>query len=1733
MSLPSLNASINFQLNSANISSVIRQLQSQVGGVSLNINTANAQKNIASVNNQLRRGADFVDNFALAIGNSARKFSAYAAGTLLITKLINIFRATTSELIRFDKEVVKLAQITETAVSNMAGLKKELLELSVRTGISASKLAEMTGVLAQAGIKGKELTTVIETLAKTDLAATFDNITETAEGLIAVKSQFKLFGSEITEAFDQINQVAKEFAVESADLIEAVKKAGGVFAASGGKLDEFLAVITSVRATTRESAESIATGLRTIFARVQRPKTLDFLREYGIELANLEGEFVGPYEAIERLSVALKEQGIVAGTIEFSKIAEELGGIRQLSKFIPLITESALRTDVLAAAQKRAAGSLDKDMATGLKSVSRQLEILKAEFNKMIIGFQDDGNIVRIAKTLLSLATSIVKVTDSLRELAPLLVAISTFKLGTIAAGFFGKGSKFSTDIPGAAVGGKVIGGSGNKDDVLARLMGGEFVINKRSAKRIGYDSLEELNAYGGGGKVTGGNAAGLAGSALVAGSVATGFLGLGDDNNRILGDATNSLVVNIVKLSAALYTVSALNEVIPAVKTKFGELTASSASLVEVEKTSKQKLIEFNQALKNAGVSTDSRRVILARTARGIRYSGDVDSSIQHATDIHRNRVNTSPFYSSLAPGATGGRAQELLAINRFDNAKREEAAAKAELRAKERSEKIANRTNLALVGVGVAAGLATTALSIMAESAERAALEAIESGDAKGAVEARNRQNTTKRTGGFISNIGIGAGVGAQFGGPYGAAILGTLGAIKSALEIDATGEFNQSLDDSKKIKEGNFARIFDPRDKESSGLRDVLKKTADPAEAARLKADIKKNDDAQTKLLLENIAKESTKDKLPKQLQRAKADYTDAAKRQAEILVASLEDLLASGGSNDEITKTGEELAQLQRYLKISEEVILAETRNREAFVKAVNFETAARIRGASALQASIDAQIRLTATLNDLEDRSKTFQKNDASSVLSGEFGLGKLSGTRFTSGADSLTDPSRSNSAAFKGTIAALIRGGGDIGGAADRVSRANSRVDASSGEFEKIFKADPIAVKGMITTLTKSLVAGFGPEVENSAGEIEGLIADALSKGVGEADLLSGLKEALGGHALKDVQRAVAAYGANADALADSLQEESAARKLFLDIQIGYLTQLNSLTLEAKRVVNPSDLGGNRRKTAQASLAGTGIKLTGDDAGDLRGLSKEALSLQQELVDLKRSVELGAIENDVFQHKQRELTDRFNSVSEAMNVLADATDEASLSIERERAKQDALRGAAGDLAFGGRDNARQTSLLLRGVSHLQSGGRASQFGEEQRDKLYQFLQKFGDVRVFGNDTGNDIINREIAQWARENGASQEDIKKLLGDIQTPEKKQLEELIAIRKLLSRNQENNPGFAPENGVAGKSRFAVGPGVGKPSGRKPSRFRPEDDVDEFVGPRIPSRPGNSRFGIKEGFVGPKAPRRKSRFAPENEFVGPKNIEGVIDLRDNSPAALLKSQTALGKQRADAKRDTPEMKAIMQKIREENQAAQQPIIDAGIMRSASYNIGASTPEQIAGVKQRQLDAQNKKLDEEEAERKKNVKTFIKDGIRYSSEFFTGGIVGGRSGKDTNMIRATKGEGVLRNQAMQKIGPEAFNRLNQTGSLPGYESFASAVQLLQKAPNWVKEFRASVDALAGTSIRAELAPVSVNVRINGAEVLASLTKDMQVLVRDEIIVAVRNIYHSDGTGKHGLRGRA
>lgn len=475
---------------------------------------AAASRNLQNIAGQLNNANQAAQNLsrnlrpvADAAEAAGRRFLGFAIVTGTVLSFVAAVKQGITEAIAFQRELTKFTQVGVATAADLSSISNEVTRLSQTYGVSSRELLQSATTLKQAGFSISQVKDALESLAQTSLAPSFDTQAKTVEGLIAVMSQFKLSMSQGKEALASINAVSNAYAVESRDLIEAVKRSGSVFSSAGGNINEFIGAVTSVRAVTRESAESIATGLRTIFARFERGKTVDALRELNIQLrftreeaealgqVDLTDQFVGPAESIRRISDALAQ--VRQTDPRYASVVEELGGYRQLNRLLPLLQNVTLAQEAYAVAQggslsiALAADQAQGNYATTLKKVQEQFLALSRD----ILASPGFSQLITQLTTLTSYA---IKFVDALQGVLPIVATLATFKvLGSAAS--FTRGVVAAGSSTHLARGGPVPG-IGSGDTVPAMLEPGEFVLNKNASQNIGHQTLSTWNKYAGGG---------------------------------------------------------------------------------------------------------------------------------------------------------------------------------------------------------------------------------------------------------------------------------------------------------------------------------------------------------------------------------------------------------------------------------------------------------------------------------------------------------------------------------------------------------------------------------------------------------------------------------------------------------------------------------------------------------------------------------------------------------------------------------------------------------------------------------------------------------------------------------------------------------------------------------------------------------------------------------------------------------------------------------------------------------------------------------------------------------------------------------------------------------------------------------------------------------------------------------------------------------------------------------
>jgi hypothetical protein len=491
-----LTAQLQLQAPS-NVGQVVKKIQGQLKNVNVKIEAQGAAKSTRQIQ-QLTKAVKQADSAAFRLGktftSSLKRFAAFSIATRFVSLFTQGLGGAIDEAIKFERELIKVAQVTGRTIKQLGELTDEIKKLSISLGVSSTELLNVSRALSQAGFSASETKIALDALAKSSLAPTFEDMAKTAEGAIAIFNQFGKGALALEAQLGAINAVAGKFAVEAGDLIAVIRRTGGVFKAAGGDLNELIALFTSVRSTTRESAESIATGLRTIFTRIQRPTTIKFLEGLGVSLKDLEGKFVGPFEAIKRLSQALGD--MKPGDLGFVQIAEQLGGFRQIGKVIPLLQQFSVAQEAYNTALA-GTNSLSKDAETAQQSLAVQIAKLREEWMATVRSITGGAGFKVAITAALSLASAVLKIADALKAVLPMIAAFGALKMARGLGGFMaGAKAGGMGAVPKFATGGAVPG-SGSRDTVPAMLTPGEFVIRKSSAQKIGNKNLQSMNSKG------------------------------------------------------------------------------------------------------------------------------------------------------------------------------------------------------------------------------------------------------------------------------------------------------------------------------------------------------------------------------------------------------------------------------------------------------------------------------------------------------------------------------------------------------------------------------------------------------------------------------------------------------------------------------------------------------------------------------------------------------------------------------------------------------------------------------------------------------------------------------------------------------------------------------------------------------------------------------------------------------------------------------------------------------------------------------------------------------------------------------------------------------------------------------------------------------------------------------------------------------------------------------------
>lgn len=469
----------------------------------------------------------FFNQIAEAAGLATKRLGAFLFFAQGLYKIQNAMELALQSAIALDKEFIKFEQIFNKTTNDAAvlegqlgSLQKTVFNLAKTYGVASTEIANAGKILAQAGIVGVPLEKSLQAIAKASLGPTFEDMGETAETTVAIMNQFGLSADKLETTLGGINRVAAKFPVEAEGITSGVRRAGGAFAAAGGRIDEFAAAFTIIKKKTREADETIATSMRNIAISLQSTKIQKFIKDsVGADLLDSEGRFKGFAQSIEAIGAAVQRLGLQGNDPKFAELVEGIAGKRQFTRLLPLLQDYKELKEIQGEFAK-GAGSLDEDVSVALESIESKLirareavsqlftEIIRSDVARALV----DG-FTAVTKVVTGLLRALNSVSGVLLGIAGLIAIFP--KLG-IATKFFLSpitGGRATTPFTSKNIGGEIAaaqgylpGGGPNQDSFIAALTRGEYVVQRSAVQKYGVGFLDKLNggAFNKGGLIPG-----------------------------------------------------------------------------------------------------------------------------------------------------------------------------------------------------------------------------------------------------------------------------------------------------------------------------------------------------------------------------------------------------------------------------------------------------------------------------------------------------------------------------------------------------------------------------------------------------------------------------------------------------------------------------------------------------------------------------------------------------------------------------------------------------------------------------------------------------------------------------------------------------------------------------------------------------------------------------------------------------------------------------------------------------------------------------------------------------------------------------------------------------------------------------------------------------------------------------------------------------------------------------
>lgn len=337
------------------------------------------------------------------------------------------FRNAFNTIKELDAAMTEMAVVTDLDVGDYWKQLPQHTKDANKLGVAIKDVYEAETLYYQQGLKTNEVTAMSTQTLKMARIAGLSAEDATNKMTAALRG----FNMELNETSAQrVADVYSELAAITAsdvdEISSAMSKTASIASNAGMEFETTAAFLSQIIETTRESAETAGTALKTVIARFQELKkspseigevdgeVVDAnkietaLRSVGVALRDTNGQFRNLDEVF--LELSSKWDGLDTNTQRY--IATIAAGSRQQSRFIAMMSDYS-RTQELVMAANTSAGASNAQFEKTMDSLEAKLNKLKNAWDSFTMDIMN-SNVIKVGVDILTaLLTTINKITDA------------------------------------------------------------------------------------------------------------------------------------------------------------------------------------------------------------------------------------------------------------------------------------------------------------------------------------------------------------------------------------------------------------------------------------------------------------------------------------------------------------------------------------------------------------------------------------------------------------------------------------------------------------------------------------------------------------------------------------------------------------------------------------------------------------------------------------------------------------------------------------------------------------------------------------------------------------------------------------------------------------------------------------------------------------------------------------------------------------------------------------------------------------------------------------------------------------------------------------------------------------------------------------------------------------------------------------------------------------------------